>query len=100
MPYLYIWEYEADPESKDEFVRYYNSDGVWVQLFKRSKGYVGTELLQDIKSENRFVTIDTWNSKGSRDEFMKEYASEYDSLDKKCAEFTVKENMIGAFESI
>jgi heme-degrading monooxygenase HmoA len=100
MPYLYIWEYETEPEAKNEFIRYYKNDGEWVQLFKRSKGYFGTEPLQDMESENRFVTIDSWDSKNSRDEFIRVFAVEYDLLDKKCGEFTVKENMIGAFESI
>jgi hypothetical protein len=53
-----------------------------------------------MESENRFVTIDSWDSKNSRDEFIRVFAVEYDLLDKKCGEFTVKENMIGAFESI
>ena len=59
MTYTYIWAFEVRAEHVEAFRRYYGEGGAWMQLFRRARGYVGTQLLQDESEPLRFVTIDT-----------------------------------------
>lgn len=56
--FTYIWEYTINNNNKPEFLAAYGQDGDWVQLFSRDPAYLGTRLLNDNESKNRFVTID------------------------------------------
>ncbi len=49
-----------DPGRRGAFEELYGPEGEWVRLFRRSPAYRGTELLEDLDSPNRFVTIDRW----------------------------------------
>lgn len=83
-----------------KFEKIYGPEGDWVQLFKKAKGYIATDLHQDISNANRFITIDSWNTKEDRDDFRKKYSKEFELLDKHCDGFTVREKLIGDFDSI
>lgn len=100
MAYLCIWEYIVKPEFTEEFENTYRYDGAWVNLFKKTPGYLGTELLRDADNPNRFVTVDMWESQESRADFMKKFADQYKELDLICEDFTVSENMLGEFNSV
>lgn len=60
--FVYLWEYFVAPAHHAEFEREYGPDGAWVELFSRGAGYLGTSLLRDRSNEDRFVTIDRWES--------------------------------------
>jgi heme-degrading monooxygenase HmoA len=98
--YSYIWAFEVHKEHAEDFRRHYGDDGAWMQLFRRARGYLGTQLLQDEKDPLRFVTIDTWSSVEDYEAFRAAYASEYAALDRLCEGFTVQETLIGHFVSI
>ena len=97
--YTYIWAFKIQPEHVDAFHRHYGEGGAWTQLFRRARGYVGTQLLQDERDPLRFVTIDTWSNAEDYEAFRAEYASEYAALDRLCEGFTVEETLIGRFVS-
>lgn len=97
---FYIWEYLVKEEFTSEFERAYGPDGDWVKLFSRAEDYIKTELQQDISNPLRYITIDYWKSKEARDNFRKQFAKEFEELDKRCEELTVKEVFIGDFETI
>ncbi len=100
MAQVYIWEYIVKQEFTEEFQNIYNYDGAWVKLFKKAQGYIGTELLMDSENNNRFVTIDRWDSAESRAEFMIKFSSQYKELDLLCDELTVRENLLGEFSAV
>ena len=56
--FAYIWEYTVKEDCIDEFCRIYSPDGDWVQLFRKSKGFVRTELFREVNTPIRFVTTD------------------------------------------
>ena len=39
-----VWEYEVPAEHLDAFVAAYGADGDWSQMFRRGRGYGGTDL--------------------------------------------------------
>ena len=98
--FVYIWEYFVKEEFISEFEITYGSDGDWVTLFSRDRGYIKTELQQDISNPLRYITIDHWKSKEARNNFRKQFANEFKELDKRCEQFTAKEVFIGDFETI
>ena len=95
--FAYVWQYVINPTRRDKFLAAYGSDGAWVQLFSRDSNYLGTVLLCDADSENRFVTIDYWSSRDARDHFRKVHAADFSSLDQSCAAYTVTEEFMGDF---
>jgi len=99
MAYTYIWEYIVREDKIEEFVEAYNSDGLWVQLFKKSPGYITTDLIRDRRNPRRFVTIDRWESFEHWQQFRDSQSAEFEALDEKCESYTESETELGRFEA-
>jgi heme-degrading monooxygenase HmoA len=97
--YSYIWAFEVRAEHVEAFRHYYGEGGAWMQLFRRARGYLGTQLLQDESDPLRFITIDTWSSVEEHEAFRAGYAAEYAALDRLCEGLTTRETLIGHFVS-
>jgi len=97
--YIYIWSFDVHAEHADAFRKHYGEEGAWAQLFRRARGYLGTQLLQDEKDPLRFVTIDAWSSPEDYEAFRADYASEYAALDRLCEGFTKRETLVGHYVS-
>lgn len=95
--FAYIWEYTIDASLRDDFLSAYAPAGKWAMLMSRHPGYIGTSLLHDTESRNRYVTVDYWKSKFDRDSFRSAFSDEYEQLDQKCEHFTAAELFIGDF---
>lgn len=98
--FAYIWQYQVDPSYRSEFLAAYNPSGDWAQLFSRDPTYLGTKLLRDLADENRYSTIDFWESKDDRDLFRERYSAEFDDLDDRCERFTREERFVGDYIEI
>jgi quinol monooxygenase YgiN len=96
--FTYVWEYIVEPEKVDDFRFTYGPLGEWVDLFSQSTGYIKTELHRDLSDPCRFITVDYWISKESRDQFQRKYAEQFAALDKACELFTSEERFIGDFD--
>jgi quinol monooxygenase YgiN len=97
--FVYLWEYTVKDTSREEFERVYGPSGAWVQLFKKAKGYLGTDLHRDQSNPLRYITVDRWATKGHRDAFRILFSEEFEDLDARCETFTVRENFLGDFDS-
>ena len=95
--YVKMWEFTAKPGAQVEFENFYGPDGEWVQLFRRSKGFLRTEFFHDRNTENRYVTLDYFSSKAAYDDFRRELRQEYEALDRRCDGLLENETEIGAF---
>lgn len=98
--FVIIWTYIMKAGKQSEFEGVYNSEGTWAQLFRKAKGYLGTELLRDSEDPLRCVTIDRWKDESSFKRFKEEYYKEYDSLDTYCASLTESEQHIISSEAV
>jgi len=96
--YTYIWEYYVKDDFVSEFEKIYGHDGAWMQLFKKGNGYNSTELLHDRANERRYLTIDSWISKSAYEAFRKQFAAEFEELDKICNSLTEDEVFLGSFD--
>ncbi|MGE5624106.1 MAG: putative quinol monooxygenase [Bacillota bacterium] len=98
--YMYAWEFLAAPGKIAEFRQAYGPDGDWVRLFRRAQGYVRSELHQDGANPQRFVTLDYWESEAACEEFRRRHVHDYEDLDVRCEQFTLKEREIGRFHLV
>lgn len=95
-----IWEYHVDPEKQSEYESIHNPNGAWNDLFKKSAGHLGTELLRDKANPQHYLTIDRWESKEAYDAFLSQYEKEYKALDAHCEGLTKSESLLGRWETI
>jgi heme-degrading monooxygenase HmoA len=70
-----------------------------VALFRRSPGYLKTELYRDLDDLHRYVTVDTWESREAHDEFRRRFAAEFAELDAACEALTLREVRFGHFSA-
>jgi heme-degrading monooxygenase HmoA len=95
-----VWEFQVRSGREEEFELFYNGEGLWAMLFRRSPDYFGTKLMRDLNTPGRYVTVDKWDSSQAFPEFKKSVEFEYDAIDRKCEELTENERLVGIFEEI
>lgn len=94
-----IWRFEVDRACRAAFEDAYGPGGLWVDLFRRGKGFLGTELYRDAGGADRYVTVDRWTSRDAYQTFRTEHAAAYAALDFRCQTLTAKETFLGDGES-
>jgi hypothetical protein len=95
-----VWEFRVRQGREEEFELFYNGEGLWAMLFRRSPAYFGTKLLRDIGAPGRYITVDKWENSFDFDLFKQEFQLEYNAIDAKCEELTQEEKLVGVFEEI
>lgn len=95
--YVIVWEFRVRPDREREFVEQYGPEGSWAQLFRRSGGYIRTELVRDATDHLRFLTLDYWQTEKEFSDFRKRNLAEYQRLDKEFEGLTEKESRLGSF---
>ncbi len=100
MGYAYIWTYRVRAEHLQDFLHAYRPNGRWARLFREAPGYLRTELHRDREDPLRFITIDYWDSAESWALFRSRRATEFESLDTQCEQFTTQECELGRFDPI
>lgn len=95
-----VWEFHIRPTARDEFLRHYSAEGSWARLFRRSDGYLETELIEDREDSSRFLCVDRWRSCEAYQSFLNENRPAYDELDRQCEELTIREVRIGTFRNL
>ena len=80
--YTSLWEFTVPPARQAEFEAHYGPAGAWVRLFRRGAGYLGSELLQDCKDPQRYLTVDRWESVEAWRAFRSRFAADYERLDR------------------
>jgi len=98
--YAYMWEYLVRPECAGDFEHAYGPNGLWVALFRRDSGYVGTELHRDRQNATRYVTIDYWKSAEAWEAFRARESAAFEAIDARCERFTLEEHEIGVFDPV
>jgi heme-degrading monooxygenase HmoA len=98
--FVYMWEYLVKENFLEDFIHHYGPEGDWVQLFRKAGGYIKTDLHQDCTNPKRFMTVDFWESKNDRDNFRKEFSTEFAELDQRCEQFTETEKILGDFDMV
>jgi len=97
--YRIVWAFNVKAGSVQAFETAYGPEGDWTKLFRRAPGYTRTELLKDVDTAGRYLTIDHWRSREDFWKFREAFRGEYLALDKRLAALTVREKLIGDFET-
>lgn len=94
---MVVWEFRIRDTKRRAFERAYGPHGNWAKLFRKGKGYLGTELIRDEQQPGRYLTLDFWKSRKDCESFKKQNWKTYQSIDQKCAALTTNESEIGHF---
>ena len=95
--HVIIWEFRARRGREAEFQRVYGPEGDWANFFRRVEGYLGTELMRDVETPGRYVTIDRCTSAAAYEDFRSLNLSEYEAIDRRCESLTEHEAYLGSF---
>ena len=95
-----VWEYMVRPDRLDEFETLYRPDGPWVDLFKKSPGFLSTTMMRDTRDPHRFVIADRWTSEAAHESFKREHAAGYDDLSERGERLHRAEHLIGRFHFV
>jgi heme-degrading monooxygenase HmoA len=98
--FVALWEYEVKPGSEERFEKAYGPDGDWVRLFRNDSHYHETRLVRDSFRRGVYLTMDFWESRGAYEDFMARHQEEYEAIDAKGEELTVKERRVGWFQLV
>ncbi|HEY6251935.1 MAG TPA: antibiotic biosynthesis monooxygenase [Candidatus Angelobacter sp.] len=93
--YVMVWEFRVKAGLEAKFVEEYGPEGSWARLFRKSEGYLRTELVKDVAAERRFLTLDYWKSEEEFNRFRKQHLAEYERLDKEFEGLTEQETRLG-----
>jgi heme-degrading monooxygenase HmoA len=66
-------------------------------LFKRAPGFIALHLLKCEDNPSCDLTIDCWNSVTAFDNFKRNFATEYQTLDAQLDGLATSETRLGAF---
>jgi len=97
--YVRICEFRARPGLESEFERIYGPEGDWVQLFRKSKSFIRTELNNDTEARGRYITVDYFTSEPDYLQFLEQFREEYTSLDQRCEAVRASETFLGSFSN-
>ena len=92
-----LWSFQVRPEASAGFERAYGPEGDWAVLFRRSAGYLGTELLRG--PGGAWLTIDRWRGQSDFDAFMAANRADYEALDRATQGWTSEERRLGTWEA-
>jgi hypothetical protein len=92
-----IWEYLVQPGGRQEFISIYSANGDWAQLFHRCPGFLRTELLHHPADNQKFLTIDFWQSLDTYQAMRQLISDDYVRLDRACATLTAAETFLGIY---
>jgi heme-degrading monooxygenase HmoA len=93
-----VFRYEVrDPA---EFEREYGSNGEWAEFFRRSSGFIGTELLRDVEEPDRYLVIDRWESADAYNAFLEQHREEYVRRADETRLHYLQELRFGTFENV
>jgi heme-degrading monooxygenase HmoA len=83
--FIRIWRYRVPADQDERFEAVYGSSGPWADLFARGRGYLGTELYQDVRQRviggTRWITVDHWAEERDWARFLADWRADYDALD-------------------
>lgn len=82
-----------------DFERVFGLEGIWPELLKRSRQYLGSALRLESSAERRFRLVDSWMSHVGFEAFRAVHQLDCDRFDQLIAreELIVREEFLGAF---
>jgi len=98
--YEIIWEFTVTRKNRAAFEAAYKSSGSWAELFGKADGYIETKLLRDLERDETYLTIDRWSSEEAFLKFRRDFAVEYQSLDRELEGLSERERRVGVFARV
>jgi len=95
-----VWEFRVGEGAAPAFEERYSPRGGWAKLFAKAGGYERTVLLRDEADPGRYLTIEVWRDRASFEAFRRDFAAEYQALDRESEALTECERCLGRFTDL
>lgn len=93
-----VFSYQAREAA--EFERIFGPNGEWAAFFRSGRGFVGTELLRDVESADRYLVVDRWESADAYNAFVAEHRDEYMRRTDETSFYHDQELHLGTFQNV
>ena len=100
MSYAIVWEFLVPEDQTTPFEAAYGPDGPWSQLFARAPGFLEVTLLRSHDHAGRYLTIDRWQSASAFEDFKRQFATQYQELDRQLEGLASSEVPLGIFDEM
>lgn len=97
--HVLVWQFLVDEPRRPAFEAAYGPAGPWAELFGRTEGFLGLELLADPQRPRRYLTLDHWRSAADAAAFQERFGEAYRALDAELEGLPREETRIGAFDT-
>lgn len=98
MTYATVWQFLVPEDQRTAFESAYGPDGPWARLFARAPGFLEVRLLRSREQAGRYYTIDRWQSATAFENFKRNFAKEYQDLDRQLEGLASSEIPVGSFD--
>jgi len=98
--FLVLWEFEVKPGCEERFEKVYGPGGEWARLFRSDSQYRETRLVRDSFWDAMYLTLDFRKSRQGYEEFLRARRAEYEAIEERGEELTLKEKRIGWLEMV
>ena len=92
-----VWEFVVNEEARDRFELVYGPGGAWSELFARHPGFRGTTLLRDTNNQQRYLTVDFWDTEAQREQMLADRGADYSNLRAALDDWTESQTEVGVF---
>jgi hypothetical protein len=93
-----VWLFRPPGGREEEFRTAYSGDGLWADVFRHGRGYLGTRLLGPTEAGGWWMTIDSWTDEQAFDDFQAQHGPAYEELDRQLEGVAGEEKFVGAFD--
>lgn len=91
------WEWIVKEEFRGLFELAYGPGGAWSKLFERCPGFRGLTLLRDVKSPQRYLAVEFWDTEAQRAELLVGRQAEYAGLEASLGNWVEARTLVGVF---
>jgi heme-degrading monooxygenase HmoA len=92
--FVRVWEYDVPAGRESAFLAAYGAGGDWERLFRRARGYAGTELYRDTAHSAHYITVDRWREESDWSAFLAEWRADYEALDARLQSLTAADRRL------
>ena len=96
---MVVREFWVSEGRERDFESIFGPDGIWPEMLRRSRQYLGSELRFKLRTERRFRLMDYWESHTGFEAFRRIHQLDCDRFDQliKREELVTREEFLGSF---
>jgi len=95
-----VWQFDTRPDQAEAFERFYGADGEWTRMSRRSRSFLGSSVLKDLGTDQRYLLIESWSEMLVYERQLTDFGSEMKELESERDRFVVRMEPLGVFSAL